>query len=200
MKRGIILYTSSSGFSIITNQYLTCFEGILNRMISGMTRANLTNSISHNFIVQMIPHHRGAIEMSKNLLRYTTCIPLQEIALGIIREQTESIRNMEHILRCCARIKNTRQELSCYQNNFHEITRTMFSDMENACKVNDINASFMYEMIPHHMGAVKMSQSALNFPICSGLNPILEAIISSQEKGIRQMEELLSQINEGLPH
>lgn len=165
-------------------------------MIRGMTTANLTNSISHNFIVQMIPHHRGAIEMSKNLLRYTTFIPLQEIALDIIREQTESIRDMERIFRCCGRTKNTRQELSCYGDSFDEITHTMFTGMENACQVNDINVNFMYEMIPHHMGAIKMSQSALNFPICSGLDPILDAIITSQEKGVRQMEELLAQMNE----
>lgn len=53
-------------------------------MIQGMTEAELTGSISDNFIVQMIPHHRAAIEMSGNILKYTTSIPLQEIALGII--------------------------------------------------------------------------------------------------------------------
>ncbi len=190
------MYTSSE-FSIITNQYLTCFSRILNRMMSCMTTANLTNSISRNFIVQMIPHHRAAIEMSKNILCYTTLIPLQEIALDIIREQTEGIRDMERILRCCSRMGNNNQELSCYQNHFREITDTMFSDMENACTVNDINADFMYEMIPHHLGAINMSQNALNFPICPDLKPILESIITSQKKGVYEMEELLSQISGG---
>lgn len=160
-----------------------------------MNTANLTNSISRNFIVQMIPHHRAAIEMSKNILCYTTFIPVQEIALGIIREQTQSIRDMERIVRCCSRIKSSSQELSCYQNNSREIMDIMFADMQNACTVNDINANFMYEMIPHHLGAVNMSQNALNFPLCSDLKPILESIITSQQKGVHEMEELLSQIN-----
>lgn len=40
-------------------------------MIQGMTDDELDESISHNFIVQMIPHHKAAIEMSQNLLQYT---------------------------------------------------------------------------------------------------------------------------------
>lgn len=187
------MYTSSE-FSIITKQYLTCYTRILNRMMSCMNTANLTNSISRNFIVQMIPHHRAAIEMSKNILCYTTFIPVQEIALGIIREQTQSIRDMERIVRSCSRIKNSSQELSCYQNNSREIMDIMFADMKNACTVNDINANFMYEMIPHHLGAVNMSQNALNFPLCADLKPILESIITSQQRGVHEMEELLSQI------
>ena len=44
-------------FSDVTKQYLCCFYEILDNMIEEMTNAKLTNSISHNFIVQMIPHH-----------------------------------------------------------------------------------------------------------------------------------------------
>lgn len=186
-------YTSCE-LSIVTGKYLSCFYQILDRMIFGMTSARLTNSVSHNFIVQMIPHHRAAIEMSRNLLCYTTNIPLQEIALNIIKEQTKSIHNMQQILNCCSRLRNTEQELSYYQKHIHEITRTMFADMKNACTTNDINATFMHEMIPHHKGAIKMSQTTLDLPICSELVPILEAIITSQEKGARQMEELLSML------
>lgn len=39
-------------------------------MIDGMTNARLTDSISPNFIVQMIPHHQGAICISKNASQF----------------------------------------------------------------------------------------------------------------------------------
>lgn len=183
----------SCEFSIVTDKYLLCYRRILERMISGMTSARLSDSISHNFIVQMIPHHRAAIEMSRNLLCYTTFIPLQDIALGIIREQTKSIQDMESILCRCSRLKNTPPELDGYREHIRKITRTMFSEMENACAVNDINVSFMHEMIPHHEGAIRMSERTLEFPVCSGLVPILEAIITSQEEGVCRMKELLSE-------
>lgn len=177
-------------FSNNTLQYLSCFEGILDRMIDNMTNARLDDSISHNFIVQMIPHHQAAIEMSHHLLQYTTLIPLQDIALDIINEQTKSIQNMQEVLNSC-QVTSTTQDLQQYQMNFNEITRVMFSGMRNASSTNNININFMNEMIPHHEGAIEMSQNALCYPIDGGLKPILDAIITSQTKGVRQLKALL---------
>ncbi len=178
-------------FSLNTTAYLTAFRCILDTMIQKMTEAELTDSISHNFIVQMIPHHRAAIEMSRNLLKYTTDIPLQNIALSIISEQTESIKNMENILPQCQMRLNRRPELCMYQNRMDQIMQTMFKQMKDARPCNDINISFMREMIPHHRGAIEMSKNTLQYPICPQLIPILRSIISSQEKGVAQMTELL---------
>ncbi len=181
----------SQRFSGVTIRYLCRFYEILDEMISGMTGAELTDSISHNFIVQMIPHHRAAIEMSENLLLYTNFAPLQRIAQNIVEEQTKSINNMEGILTHCARILNTQQELCQYEKRFCRITRAMFSQMRNACSDNNINANFMREMIPHHQGAIRMSKNVLQYPICPELDPILQAIITSQEKGVQEMQRLL---------
>lgn len=178
-------------FSIVTTTYLSSFRRILDTMIEDMTSAELTNSISHNFIVQMIPHHRAAIEMSKNLLQYTTDIPLQNIALGIIDEQTKSISDMQEILPCCEKRLNYRQDLYSYYRCINQIMQHMFAQMNDAKPCNDINISFMREMIPHHEGAIEMSKTTLQYAICPELIPILRAIITSQEKGVEQMRELL---------
>ena len=149
-------------------------------MIEEMTSAKLTNSISHNFIVQMIPHHQAAIKMSQNILKYTTLLPLQNIAKNIISEQTKSEEQFD-----------SKQDICLYQNGFDRITRTMFSRMRNACSTNQINANFMREMIPHHQGAIRMSKNALYFSICPRLILILQTIIVPQEKGVQEMKELL---------
>lgn len=177
--------------SSAAKNYFTCFYQILDEMICGMTHAELTDSISHNFIVQMIPHHRAAIQMSHNILKDTRLAPLQKIARNIIVEQTKSIANMKSALNCCSQLCSTEQELCLYQRRFQGITQTMFSDMKNAGVSNHLSASFMREMIPHHRGAIEMSQNALRFPLCPELMPILEAIIVSQRKGIQEMEQLL---------
>ena len=77
--------------SQVTKAYLAQFYHILDEMITGMTNAELGESISLNFIHQMIPHHRAAIEMSRNILQYTTSPALEQIAENIITEQTKSI-------------------------------------------------------------------------------------------------------------
>ncbi len=178
-------------FSDVTKEYLTNFHCILEEMVQEMTEAELTGSISQNFISQMIPHHQAAIDMSRNILRYTTNIPLQDIALQIVEEQTRSIEDMCRIQNCCARWENCQRDVCLYQRRVNQILPVMFSGMANACTMNNINGDFMREMIPHHKGAIAMSENALRYEICQELVPVLEAIITSQTRGIRQMQALL---------
>lgn len=173
-----------------TRDYLREFRYILDDMIENMTDAEMRNSISHNFIVQMLPRHEAAIRMSENLLRYTTNIELQNIALNIVREQTESIENMQRILRRCTRDGNSRQSNYRYNRRTDEIMRSMFSRMRSAQSTNSIDCNFIREMIPLHMGAVCMCENALKYEVCGGLRPILRSIISSQKKGIEQLKRL----------
>lgn len=180
--------------SNVSKAYLKAYEDILGNMICGMNSARLSCSISRNFIIQMLPHHRAAIEMCENLLRYTTNIELQNICCDIIREQTQSIADMKRVLNSCGRCRNCGEELRDYQCKINEIKNNMFSCMRNAPACNRINISFLREMIPHHKGAVEMCKATLRYRICDGLEPILKSIIASQEQGIRQMEKLLEEL------
>lgn len=180
----------SDGFHAATRLYLDTFYCILDEMIYKMTNAKLSSSISYNFIVQMIPHHQAAIEMSENVLKFTQNQTLRRIAENIISEQTKSIENMERIKRNCSQCQNCREELCGYQNCMEQIMQAMFQGMQHANASDNISCNFMWEMIPHHEGAVKMSKNTLQYNICPELTPILNAIISSQERGIAEMKRL----------
>ena len=65
---------------MMARRYLTRFDEILNQMADKMLSAEVTNSITINFIRCMIPHHQAAIYMCENLLNYTRYQPLQKIA------------------------------------------------------------------------------------------------------------------------
>lgn len=177
-------------FDDATKEYLYRYYCILDEMIWGMTSAELNDSISHNFIVQMIPHHRAAIEMSKNILKYTENATLHSIASNIIEEQTKSIENMLSIEDKCSGKCNSKTDLCRHQGRTEQIMQIMFSEMKCARATNQINCNFMWEMIPHHEGAVKMSMNTLKYNICPELVPILQAIITSQKRGIEQMRQL----------
>ena len=168
---------TSCKLSNVAKNYLNTFHCTLDGMIQDMTEAELNNSISYNFIAQMVPHHQAAIEMSQNLLQYTTFIPLQDIACGIIAEQTKSIETMQEIQCACGMRKNCSQDLCLYQRRVDQIMQHMF----------------IREMVPHHMGAIEMSKTTLQYDICPQLKPVLDTIISSQQKGICQMRRLLHQ-------
>ena len=172
--------------------YLQEYYCILEQMISKMSSAQLTWSISYNFIVQMIPHHQAAILMSCNLLKYTKNTDLQDIAFNIIQEQTKSIINMENIICNCQNLINCSDDLYYYQYIIDDIIQTMFNNMSVVCFNNDIDINFIREMIPHHEGAIAMAKTTLEYDICPELRPILKAIITSQSRGVEQLNALLT--------
>lgn len=189
---------SECKLSNVTHSYLDTYNTILNTMVNEMTNVQLTNSISDNFIKQMIPHHQAAIEMSQNILKYTTNLEVQDIATNIISSQTKSIANMQAVQPFCRMVTNNNYELAIYMREFEMIAQTMFFEMASAPVTNGVNANFLREMIPHHEGAVRMSNNALQFNICPGLKSILYNIITSQCEGIRQMQHLLDRRNKYL--
>lgn len=181
-------------YSINTTDYLERYHSILNEMIAQMSSVELTGSISADFIRKMLPHHRAAIAMSENLLRYTTNIPLQNIALDIISTQKRSIENLSAAEEVCSGYTNTPAELTAYLKKSDRIIQHMFHEMRYARSTNSIDADFIREMIPHHEGAIGMSENARSYPICPELIPLLNEIIITQNHGVRQMQQLLRQI------
>lgn len=170
-----------------TCAYLNEYCDILERMILGMTSAELGCSISYNFIAQMIPHHKAAVEMSQNILKYTNNSNIKCIAQKIIAEQTAGIKAMEDITECTQKLLNCRRDLHEYQCCICEIMRKMFCCMKNAAQSDCVDKNFLCEMIPHHRGAVQMANEALKYCICPELKAILCDMIASHKRIINQM-------------
>lgn len=171
--------------------YLCCYYQILDEMVQGMTTAGLTQSISHNFIVQMVPHHRAAIQMSTNILRFTEHKAVRRIAQRIIDEQAQGIEQMDAAMASCRQLTNPQMDLRLYQRRMDLIYREMYAKMGSAPENNALAAVFMREMIPHHQGAVRMAEIALKYDVCTELVPILRSIITQQRQGVAQMRALL---------
>jgi uncharacterized protein (DUF305 family) len=64
-------------------------------MDDGMRRAPMNGNSDHDFIAMMVPHHQGAIDMAKSVLLYTNDPEIRNLALGIITEQQNEIRQMQ---------------------------------------------------------------------------------------------------------
>lgn len=185
---------NTCGLSNVTLAYLEEYEKILQEMMHEMSEVPITCSISDNFIKQMIPHHIAAIEMSENILRYTTNIGVQNLAMCIVKEQKESIENMKAIQERCCYFQNSQYEVYDYMCGFIEIAEIMFYDMCSAPISNSVNVNFLQEMIVHHIGAVRMAQNTLRFCICQELIPILQCMIQTQGEQIELMQKLLKDV------
>ncbi len=180
--------------SRVSQKYLTRYREITENMICKMNGVDFTDSISQNFINQMIPHHEAAIEMSQNFLCYTTNLPLQKMADNIISQQSCGIQKMKSILKSCRTFRNPKQEVFSYVQQNRQITQNMFSAMKSARMCNCINESFILEMIPHHEGAVQMAQNALRYRLCPELRPILQNIITTQKEEICEMKQIYKEL------
>lgn len=167
------------------------FRAILSDMIRQMTDIQLTDCISRNFMTQMIPHHRAAVQMSRTLLGLSRDKALRAAASQIMTEQTVCAASMEHILGCRFMANNSPRHLFHYQNRMNQIMENMFVRMSGAPFSGNVDAVFLCEMIPHHEGAIRMCQNVLSYKICPELTPLLHKIIESQQKGAWQLRQIL---------
>ena len=94
----------------------------------------------------------------------------------------------------CTRLENPPEAVCRYQRHMNDIMSAMFDRMRRARATRRVDCDFLREMLPHHKGAVEMASITLQSDICPELVPILQAIITSQETGIAQMEALAASL------
>ena len=63
----------------------------MSRMDHDMASAPMTGDVDHDFVVMMIPHHQGAIDMAKGELSYGKDPAMRRLAEEIIVDQKSEI-------------------------------------------------------------------------------------------------------------
>ena len=101
---------------------------------------------------------------------------------------------MKSILCSCTRLENPPEAVCRYQRHMNDIMSAMFDRMRRARPPGGWIATSCGKCSPHHKGAVEMASITLQSDICPELVPILQAIITSQETGIAQMEALAASL------
>lgn len=175
--------------------YLCCFYQTLDGMVQGMTTAGLNQSISHNFAVQMIPHHRAAVQMSNNVLRFTDSKAVRRLAQRLAEERAQTAERLEAVLPACAQLTNARMDLRLYQRRMDLIYRDMYIKMGASPENNRLAAVFLRQMLPHCLGAAHMADTALKYDVSTQLVPILRSIAACQRRDASQMRALLSRLD-----
>ncbi len=70
----------------------------MERMHAGMSGAPTNGDPRHDFLIQMIPHHQGAVDMAKAALLATDDPEIRNLAQSIIVEQQYEIDLMTRLL------------------------------------------------------------------------------------------------------
>ena len=80
--------------------YIRNYNDILNEMARGMQNSLNIPNINLDFISEMIPHHKGAIKMCKNLLNFKIDERLKNLAISIINFQSQGVKELKEIRNC----------------------------------------------------------------------------------------------------
>jgi len=139
------------------------------------------NGIDRAFAEMMIPHHQGAVEMAEIALERTERPELRKLSEQIIASQKAEIAEFEEALD---------GDLEGVESESMGMSMGMMGmDMDMLRSAQQFDRAFIDMMIPHHEGAVVMSDVERK----RGENPEMQAmareITAAQEREIAQMRE-----------
>ena len=155
-----------------------------------------TKNIDVDFLVNMIPHHQGAIDSSKILLETTTNETLKTLANNIIQAQEKEIKEFTALVEEL-KAKNTDYsdiDTAAFGNEAEKIMNDMMMEMSMIEVSADNDIDFIRGMIPHHQAAVDASKQILASTKDDKIKEIANRIIADQEKEIADMNNLLTSL------
>lgn len=181
--------------SIISNEkqgYNEEYTTIFNNMMKAMNAAPNTRNVNLDFVLEMIPHHEGGINMAKAIVKYGSNPEVKKIAENIITSQESQIPIMQQLKAKFEKEKpSSKADSEKYLEEYNKVKDKMFKEMQGVEITNNVDANFLQEMIYHHEGAIGMAKDILKYTKDPELRKLAENIVTTQSKGVEEMTALL---------
>jgi uncharacterized protein (DUF305 family) len=153
---------------------------------SAEDQAESGNAYDRAYIAAMIPHHESAVEMAEIAKSDAQGEFAQDLAADIIASQTAEINQLKSI---DVRLADSGVEIG--DTGMSEEEMGMDHDASSLQGAKPFDEEFFTMMVPHHEGAVTMSEALLENGSDSELRALAERIITAQNEEIAQMQEQL---------
>ncbi|CRF31430.1 hypothetical protein BRSU_0116 [Brachyspira suanatina] len=153
-----------------------------------------TDNIDADFLVNMIPHHEGAIISSQKLLETTKNEKLIELANNIIEEQDKEVLEFNELVKELNANNTDYSDIDteAIGNEMQLIMDKMMNDMSAIEITGDNDIDFLKGMIPHHQAAIDVSKKILEYTKNNKIKEIANRIIKAQEKEIEDMNNMIN--------
>ena len=152
-----------------------------------------TGNVERDFLVNMVPHHQGAVDSAKLVIEHGKSKKVQKIAKKIIKAQEKEIAQFNELLNG-DKLQATEISTENYQQflaDNKKLSDDMMYAMGSVKPTDDLDRNFLEAMIEHHKGAVNASKQILHYSQDKTVRKIAEKIIKDQEKEIAEFGELL---------
>ena len=144
------------------------------------------NGVDRAFVAEMIPHHRSAIDMAQIARKRGESDFVKQLAEDIIQTQADEIR----LLRREDEGLDT-AGVAVGSLGVPEHLMGMDHDPATLEKAKSFDDEFLKMMIPHHQGAIEMSQAELARGEDRELQALARNIMAVQRREITEMQKQL---------
>lgn len=181
-----ILFTSN-----VVNNNMTGMMGMIG-MHTSNGQSGMMSNIDKHFILEMIPHHDGAIEMAQLAQNQATHSEIKTLSANIIKSQSEEITQMENWYKDWYGV-----EVPVEDDKHMGMGRGMMrggmmgntTDTESLKNAKDFDKAFIEEMIPHHQMAIMMANMLAQSSKREEMKTLAQNIIDAQTKEINDMRK-----------
>lgn len=176
----------------------------------------MNGDIDQHFIVMMIPHHQGAVDMAELALTRAQHPEIKQLAAAIIRDQNREIEQMRSWYQAWygsdvpdmmimmgnsshgnmmgnggMMSSRSAQGMMGHQNEQGMMTMhsMMVGDLETLRNADNFDQEFIRQMIPHHQMAVMMAQMVFDTANKPEIRELAQTIITTQTVEINQMQQ-----------
>jgi len=140
-------------------------------------------NIDQHFIVQMIPHHEGAIEMAKVALERSKRPEIITLANDIIEAQQKEINDMSAWYQSWFGSAPPAGGMGMMHMGGMEGDTAVLASVSDA----DFDREFLEQMIPHHEMAIMMAEMLQAATGRTEMKTLADNIITSQAREIDMM-------------
>jgi uncharacterized protein (DUF305 family) len=160
-----------------------------NKMMTGMIGDAVVYSgdTDRDFVMLMVPHHQGAIDMAAVETKYGTDPTIRALTQAIAKGQQPEIDQMLAWQK--AHVAARTIDADIVHAAFAAANDAMMNGMMGDSMAHSGNADvdFVKMMIPHHQGAIDMANVELKYGSDPQLRTLAQNIVAAQATEIAQM-------------
>lgn len=183
-------HNSQDGSHMAMGNTKNIFVMIMDTMMVNMDNAPKGINVDSEFLLQMIPHHQGAIAMAKYEIAQGKDFTMVQLAKSILHEQTFEVQ----LMRLWLQTLNIKEILpEDYNPEINNSMQVMMNNMPPNTLLTNTDKSFALIMRPHHQAGIDMARVILKYSDNTATVAFAKNIISAEQIEIDQMTQFLNE-------
>ena len=179
---------NSYKLSRVAVEYLDRYYEILEKMKGELSRVDVTLTACCQFICQALAMNTAVSENAKNILRFTTYLPVEDFALSAKGECDEFEKELEKVEGFCE--IDTSKQKRLYLQGVDSLLSHYYMSVGKIIEDNNINLDYIRRSVALDRAIVRLCRTALRFTDCEQVRPVMDLLMSQSLGRIARLESI----------